>query len=658
MRLCGSTMNVTDTDSLVRIDIEESLVSLMNGEPQIALSRSRISRTKGLISSGIELIADHFRDHSAISVFIRMVASHGGTVRLVLFGQYAVNSCPSGGWLVTSKNGQKPAYWIPQPPVARTLDRDGHIQSSSTAEVLGLFIDESSFSTDIRLPGNGSLDLVIWRLDSSSSSIVSELVELRAIERQPAFVWSSHTLYQRAGDSYAHLIHGHVYENHEVWPRYWRVCSELDAYALYVIHSGLEASTGKTLYGLLKAQLIISVIDRQKDDGGWYHGEWTDRMESHYRLCCAGIHMLAAEFEANADERVLASLEKAVAFISGRAQTTDAGVWFVHDSLEADDESIRCYPFRWTSSRAFGKARSNMLILNTHLDSIVALDRYREVTGDQQYITQVTSACNAAEAVFKQRPAEWLYRILFRILDLSLYPKNEALKLPIPIRVAKRVGWKYLAPNLHRIKALWPRVIMPNGYIERSLTQAGHSTRYQSVHVWDLIRFKRRFSSSSSEQLLKKTLKYTQLESRVRQNWKEDPSRHDALGFWQDALYFLLISKPDPIYVEWLAQAIMDSTDVGVGISPSLLGGNAEAVRPGAQTPCPAAFDARLRVANLSASGRVGFLLVNPTQTAIATPSILSTTVGLSWRSSAGVIQSDYRNVPSRGWLWAQELPS
>ena len=36
-----------------------------------------------------------------------------------------------------------------------------------------------------------------------------------------------HTTYERPADVYP----GHVYENHEVWPKYRRACSELDAYA-------------------------------------------------------------------------------------------------------------------------------------------------------------------------------------------------------------------------------------------------------------------------------------------------------------------------------------------------------------------------------------------------------------------------------------------
>ena len=58
--------------------------------------------------------------------------------------------------------------------------------------------------------------------------------------------------------------------------------------------SGLELATGKLIYTLLKRQLLFSVIARQSEDGGWYHGEWTDLMESHYRFHNGAMLLLEA----------------------------------------------------------------------------------------------------------------------------------------------------------------------------------------------------------------------------------------------------------------------------------------------------------------------------------------------------------------------------
>ena len=43
---------------------------------------------------------------------------------------------------------------------------------------------------------------------------------------------------------------------------------------------------------MLKAQLIVSALARQAEDGAWYHGEWTDLYECHYRFHAGGMQLL------------------------------------------------------------------------------------------------------------------------------------------------------------------------------------------------------------------------------------------------------------------------------------------------------------------------------------------------------------------------------
>lgn len=577
-----------------------------------------------------------------------------GRLHLALDGAYALQTCSAGGWLLVSDDVTFPAYWAPRWPSNRTTDRDGHILTDAQADLTSVTVGTHQLGVEFELGRGGFFDLVVWRFESRVHQLLDELRHLSAIEEQPAFLWSSHTRYTRPADVYDHLVFGHVYENHTIWPRHWRVCSELDAQSLYVILSGLNGLTGKSLYRLLKDQLVLSLIDRQCQDGGWYHGEWTELMESHYRLHCAGIQLLAAALQEGEDERIRSALEMAADFVSRRAQRIDAGVWFMHDSLEADEESIKRYPFRWASSRAFGKRRTNMLILNTHLDTIIALDRYREATGDERYVPQVASACEAAEAVLGERPAEALYRVLSWVINLTLLPKREAARLPLAVRVLKRIGWKYLAPNLHRIKAIWPRIIMPNGFIERSLTQAGFTSRYQSVHLWDLARFLRRFHSDVASAVLCRALAYTQDGSRIREHWKEDPARWDALGFWQEALYGLYVSASDPKLIGWLAQAVIDSDDVGVGVAPSLLGGNQESVGRNGSAHLALCGSRELRFVNLSSARGAEILLVNPGRQVIDIEPSAGWSFVRSWRASSQLEGKPALAVPARGWLWGR----
>jgi hypothetical protein len=153
---------------------------------------------------------------------------------------------------------------------------------------------------------------------------------------------------------------------------------------------------------------------------------------------------------------------------------------------------------------------------------------------------------------------------------------------------------------------------MPNGYIDRSLCQKGFSTRYQSVHVWDLVRYTRRFPAKELAPVLKRALEYTHRGS-MRDHWRESRDRQDAFGFWVEALYHLCLIDPDPKLRQWLAEAAIDAEALGLGLPPSVLGANGEAIKPEEQRPCPVPANRGLRVLNLSRGEQVEYLVVNVT---------------------------------------------
>lgn len=611
-------------------------------------------RCRSRDTSNWDARVDRFATAGASCAFLRVRAPRTVSVAISLAGTYRIEQMPAGGWLLAPASGSDVTYWLPVAPKARRLDRDGHILEEHDPVPSGLHASSEKLQVLFDVVETFCLDIVAWRFEPGTR-FADELQQLSTLETQPLFMWSSHTRYCRPADLYAHLVFGHVYENHTVWPRYWKVCSELDAYALYVALTGLAQATGKRLYALFEQQVVHSVIARQAADGGWYHGEWTEDMESHYRLVNAAVLMLAAFLERHDDNLARSAIDKAASFLVSRAQRLDVGMWFPHDSLEANMDGVGKYPFAWAHSTALGKTPTNMLILNTHLDTIVALDRHREVTGDRRYDAQIESARQAARAVLGLKTAENLYRMLFRALDLTLLPKAEAARLPRHQRALKRVGWKYLAPRLYRIKARLPRLVMPNGFVDRSLCQAGFSTRYQSVHVWDLVRYLRRFPDEEAvvKPIVLRAIDYTQ-GSTIRAHWKEAPERQDALGFWVEALYHLCMTDRSPKYRAWLAEAVVDVEDLGLGLPPSVLGSNPEAVRPGEAVPCLVPTEARLRVINLSRGDTVEWLVVNPTSRALTWRGLGSTSADLKWVGTGGESAPNDKGGPAiqpRSWL-------
>ncbi len=577
----------------------------------------KITVTDAFERSSIELndfahtIVDNFDKTDSVSCcFIRLSSDGTKTVRFSINGSYQLETCAGGGWLFKPTEVGANAYWIPLLPMVRSFDPQGRILSEKPANLLGFNISLQALTIDIAIPENLHLDCTIWRFSGEASKLLGELEKLYVLEKQPVFLFSSHSKYQQPADLYKHLIHGHVYENQFNWSHKRKICSELDAYSLYLALAGLELATNKKIYGLLKRQIVYSVIARQADDGGWHHGEWTDLMESHFRLHCGGMLLLEAALDNEPDNLIRTALEKAAAFIAKHTDNTQFGVWFLHDALEQSAELMNKSGSRWIPSTFLGKSPTNKMILNTHLDTIVALDRYRECTGDDQYKDIVTSACKTAEAVLNLKPAEWLYRPLFKAIGLTLLPEQEAKRLPLPMRAIKRLAWKHLIPKLHIIKRRYPRFVMPGGIIERHLSPIHFNVRYQSVNIMDLTRYLRRFPSQQLQGVLDDAIKAIAKTSFL-EYLAESKSRQDALAFWAEALYHLCMLHPEPIYRHYLAIAIIYLEKTNQGLPPSLIGSNTEVINKACKVPCLILNNPYLRVINLSSGDNIEFLVIN-----------------------------------------------
>jgi hypothetical protein len=556
-----------------------------------------------------ECIVDSFAEDSAQCAFLRVPANLANIVTFSLDGSYAIQSSAAGGWLLKCADTSRPAYWLPRLPIIRQLDDDKHVLKEIPAEIVAVNASLTHFEVTIKTPAEGVLDIVIWYF-APESSITADFDNWLTLETQAYFTWSSHTLYQQLSDVFQHLLHGHVYENHTVWPRYWKVCSELDAYSLYVTLSGLQIATGKRFYKLLQNQIVQSVIARQNENGGWNHGEWTGGMESHYRLCAAALHLLVTAYQKDKDVGVQEAMQKAATFLTERTDQLEHGVWFLHDSLETNLETMKAFPFRWIPSRALGKSANNMLVLNTHLDTTLALDRYSSVSGDRQYTSMVQSAHISTQEVLGLRPAEWLYKLLFRAINLTLLPTPKASQLPLPVRALKRFAWKHLIPWLPKVKARFPRLIMPGGHIERDLSQCSFADQYQSVTLMDLFRYARRFPNVKLPDF-SESLNFTHA-SGLRDKWKESRDKDHALGFWTEALHHLCMQRPDSIYRHWLLAAVFDTESHGTGLSPSVMGAHPEINTSSEAVPCPSPTHKELRVINLSRHEHLELLVINP----------------------------------------------
>ena len=362
---------------------------------------TRFTRTRVELEGGGTLLRDDFPDGEGVScLFVRLAPAGSGVEEFAVAGSPRLVSCECGGWLLESRDDAHPSYWIPQPPMLRTFDSLGRILLEKPASIAGIRVSGDGMALQVATEDEFYLDWVVWLIPLASRSLCAELVTASSVERTKTYLWSSKTTYALAAELYLYLIHGFVYQLSRAWPRKWKFCCELDAYELYVWLSGLERATGKHLYGLLRRQIVCSVIARQSGDGGWHHGEWTDMNESHLRFHNGGVLLLENALAEWGDPVIKASLARGVQFVASHTDRTKLGLWFLHDTLEGSvelmDEMYRqtgsvVKKFgAWTPSRTLGKSPPNKMIFNTHVDSTVALARYRRMTGDERYSAMST----------------------------------------------------------------------------------------------------------------------------------------------------------------------------------------------------------------------------------------------------------------------------
>lgn len=590
---------------------------------RLDLSELPVGEVRILAACGARRRVDEHSLHSlcdafdgADCLFVRATT----TARVWLGGDFRLLRCPAGGWLLQSRIPESSSFWAPTPVVQRRIDDQGHILDERPDEWAGFELDGSGIGISFPTVAEGwVLDAVLWKLDDPM--LVDELSELSAVETQGYFLLGSHTRYGRPGDLYRHLIHGQVYEDRYAWPHKRRICSENDAHALHLVFSGLQRATGKRIYALLKGQLLLSVLSRQSEDGGFRHGEWSNAMESHFRLHCSAMHLMMDSLDERNDPVVRDALGRAADFIAGKHDVIAAGAWFYHDELECNADGMTRGPFRWWPSSALGKSPQNMLVLNTHLDALVALDRYHRVTGDERFASLVESGFEAARVVLALRPMEWLYRILFSAIELGLTPTTQAAALPAWKRMWKRIGWKVFVPRLPRIKTRYPRLTMPGGYIDRELSLQGWANDYVAVNLMDLVR-------SAGENRRAVFMPFVEgivafcARTQIALRWLEQGHRAYAVGFLAESLYLLCRRESRPALDAMLAESLALCVRHGLGLPPSLLGANTEAQQAGTSR-VPRTATADLVVADLSGAGRAACLVVNAGTSSVSLPAAL-----------------------------------
>jgi hypothetical protein len=222
------------------------------------------------------------------------------------------------------------------------------------------------------------------------------------------------------------------------------------------------------------------------DNGRWRHGVWTDIVETHAIHQAAGIHLFLSHYQRTAAKIFLQKATLAADYLISIADDfSDSQTWFLHDTLETNPDDAALF-YNFFASTAFGKSTSNTLCINSHIATLTALHRLNQIDPSDKYNTYFEKGLSALKKVLQANPCDWLYSCAYRPRDLlmRLCTKTENKLVKKLNKVWNLILTRHLLPFL---KKRFPRLLMPNGFIERDLSYSTLSTVYHFLNIEDIL---------------------------------------------------------------------------------------------------------------------------------------------------------------------------
>lgn len=266
---------------------------------------------------------------------------------------------------------------------------------------------------------------------------------------------------------------------------------EMDAYYLYLALRVLEILSGRD-YSQQRTRIIDALIKRlQTCNGLWWHGKWTGSdKEIHLRFTSSAIRLLVEAYLdgiINDTKLIIDTLKRHLHY----SEPIKYGTWFYHDSLESPEVEIK-YPFKFYRNNVWNSSSKNLLILNTHIDTLITilylLNSISELSSSDRKFFKHTAeqGLNALEAVLN--PPGNFFKKVFEFIDHHF---REVIFRRINSEwvfdkwILSLMGPYYL--NLRPFfKKTFPLFCFYDGYLERDISLRSYSFDYHIVNLWDI----------------------------------------------------------------------------------------------------------------------------------------------------------------------------
>jgi len=427
-----------------------------------------------------DIIIDSLDSLKVASCHISLDCAQGRSLDFIINdAQHTSHAC--GRLIIHSPSSS--LLWVPKDPVSRLYDNNGRIETAT----------ETPFEADsdpgpVRLsvtpsPGRRlEFSVVIFTtgIEAFSKEILDrDPIELRKVVRSDWFY------YESAKDIWDYFINGEFLSTrHKVHKKAWP--GQNIPYVLYHYLEFLHNRTKKQIYRLLCDLIAYAVMLSLPDNGRWRHGTWTDIAETHTVHQIAGIHILLSYYQRTARDAFLLKAKNAMDFLISIADNlSDDKIWFLHDTLETNPDDAALF-YNLFASTAFGKSTSNTLCINSHIATLTALHRLNQLEPSDKYSTYFEKGLSALKKVLQANPCDWLYSCAYRPRDLlvRLCTKTENKLLKKLNKVWTLILIRHLLPFL---KKRFPRLLMPNGFIERDLSHSTLSDFYHFRNLEDIL---------------------------------------------------------------------------------------------------------------------------------------------------------------------------
>jgi hypothetical protein len=453
------------------------------GESSQCVSQD-FSRTTLILGTATRVADVHAR-YGARICYLRVVST-GERKAITLSSSGLVSECISSsdfGTLVSLRHAEA-AYtlWLPGLHGQFRIDSRGRIEVSTGSQLVCEWALVPSIELRVFQDADRGETAVVPCLivEDPEGAFFQELSSLGEVERRlyRRSAWFSAS---RPLDLWKYLINGSLYDprsSRRVGKRF--KCQQC-ALAWWNYLRFLGSETGKRAYGLLQDEVAYTVLLDLSEEGEWGHGFWSDEMETHARFHHDGLRLLISQYEKTKDPVWLQAAERGMRFVFKRLvdRLDDGSLWFLHDTLEVNSK----HRFR---STVFGKSPGNSLCINTHVQALTVLHRlWHLVPNDARYEEGFKRGVAALRKVLDHQPGEILYQIFGQLF--RLYYRNAAPTSIRRRRIANAVKRRAVVMLYGWLKRLFPRLVLPGGFIDRDLTLAVASDHYHNTNLKDLL---------------------------------------------------------------------------------------------------------------------------------------------------------------------------